>query len=46
MFNSRSPQALEYGKRLKKLADELKDDLVIIMRAYLENQELPLVGKV
>lgn len=30
------PQALEYGKRLKKLADELKDDLVIIMRAYLE----------
>ena len=28
--------ALEYGKRLKKLSDELKDDLVIIMRAYLE----------
>ncbi|EMG47770.1 ARO4 Phospho-2-dehydro-3-deoxyheptonate aldolase [Candida maltosa Xu316] len=28
--------ALEYGKRLKKLADELKDDLCIVMRAYLE----------
>jgi 3-deoxy-7-phosphoheptulonate synthase len=29
-------QALEYALRLKKLADELSDDLVIIMRAYLE----------
>ena len=28
--------ALEYGARLKQLADELKDDLLIIMRAYLE----------
>ncbi|CAI5757919.1 unnamed protein product [Candida verbasci] len=28
--------ALEYAARLKKLADELQDDLLIIMRAYLE----------
>ncbi|KAA8904151.1 hypothetical protein TRICI_005601 [Trichomonascus ciferrii] len=28
--------AKEYAGRLKSLADELKDDLVIIMRAYLE----------
>ena len=28
--------ALEYAGRLKKLSDELKDDLVIVMRAYLE----------
>ncbi|KAJ1911925.1 3-deoxy-7-phosphoheptulonate synthase [Mycoemilia scoparia] len=28
--------AIEYGQRLKKLADELKDDLLIIMRAYFE----------
>jgi 3-deoxy-7-phosphoheptulonate synthase len=29
-------QALEYASRLKKLSLELEDDLVIIMRAYLE----------
>lgn len=28
--------ALEYAARLKKLAGELEDDLVIVMRAYLE----------
>lgn len=28
--------AIEYAGRLKKLADELEDDLLIIMRAYLE----------
>lgn len=28
--------AQEYASRLKKLSDELKDDLCIIMRAYLE----------
>lgn len=28
--------ALEYGERLRALADELADDLVVIMRAYLE----------
>lgn len=28
--------ALEYASRLKKLSEELKDDLCIIMRAYLE----------
>ncbi|CAK9438435.1 uncharacterized protein LODBEIA_P26590 [Lodderomyces beijingensis] len=28
--------ALEYATRLKKLSDELKDDLCIVMRAYLE----------
>lgn len=28
--------ALDYAGRLKSLADELEDDLVIIMRAYLE----------
>lgn len=28
--------ALDYASRLKKLADELSNDLVIIMRAYLE----------
>ncbi|KAI5954803.1 ARO4 [Candida theae] len=28
--------ALEYAHRLKKLSEELKDDLCIIMRAYLE----------
>lgn len=28
--------ALEYGTRLRKLAEELEEDLVIIMRAYLE----------
>lgn len=28
--------AIEYGKRLRKLADDLVDDLVIVMRAYLE----------
>ncbi len=29
-------QALEYGARLKALADELHDDLLIVMRAYFE----------
>ncbi len=29
-------QALEYGHRLKAVADELRDDLVIVMRAYFE----------
>lgn len=28
--------ALEYASRLKKLSEELSDDLVIVMRAYLE----------
>ena len=28
--------ALEYGSRLKKLKDALKDDLVIVMRVYFE----------
>lgn len=28
--------AVTYGHRLRKLANELKDDLVIVMRAYLE----------
>jgi 3-deoxy-7-phosphoheptulonate synthase len=28
--------AIEYGERLKALSDELSDDLVVIMRAYLE----------
>ncbi|KAH3673703.1 hypothetical protein WICMUC_003519 [Wickerhamomyces mucosus] len=28
--------AMEYADRLKKLSEELKDELVIIMRAYLE----------
>ncbi|ODV96808.1 hypothetical protein PACTADRAFT_48618 [Pachysolen tannophilus NRRL Y-2460] len=31
-----SEAALDYARRLKKLSDELKYDLVIIMRAYLE----------
>jgi len=29
-------QAIEYGQRLKRVADELTDDLVIVMRAYFE----------
>ena len=29
-------QALEYGHRLKMVADELHDDLLIVMRAYFE----------
>ncbi len=29
-------QALEYGHRLKALADELQDDLCIVMRTYFE----------
>ncbi|HEY0857330.1 MAG TPA: 3-deoxy-7-phosphoheptulonate synthase [Albitalea sp.] len=29
-------QALEYGHRLKAVADELSDDLLIVMRAYFE----------
>ena len=29
-------QALEYAGRLKKLADELRDDLLIVMRVYFE----------
>jgi 3-deoxy-7-phosphoheptulonate synthase len=29
-------QALEYGHRLKAVADELQDDLLIVMRAYFE----------
>jgi 3-deoxy-7-phosphoheptulonate synthase len=28
--------ALDYASKLRKLADELEDDLVIVMRAYLE----------
>ena len=28
--------ALEYGRRLVALRDELKDDLLIVMRAYFE----------
>jgi 3-deoxy-7-phosphoheptulonate synthase len=33
--------ALEYAQRLKPLADELKDDLLIVMRAYLEKPVPP-----
>jgi len=29
-------QALEYGHRLKDVADELSDDLLVVMRAYFE----------
>jgi 3-deoxy-7-phosphoheptulonate synthase len=29
-------QAIEYGQRLKRAADELADDLVIVMRTYFE----------
>ena len=29
-------QAMEYGQRLKAVADELQDDLLIVMRAYFE----------
>jgi 3-deoxy-7-phosphoheptulonate synthase len=29
-------QALEYGERLKAVADRLQDDLLIVMRAYFE----------
>ena len=29
-------QAIEYGQRLKAVADELQDDLLIVMRAYFE----------
>jgi 3-deoxy-7-phosphoheptulonate synthase len=29
-------QAIEYGQRLKTVADELQDDLLIVMRAYFE----------
>jgi len=29
-------QAMEYGRRLKVVADELQDDLLIVMRAYFE----------
>jgi len=29
-------QAIEYGQRLKRVADELQDDLLIVMRAYFE----------
>src|SRR5215212_9967240 len=29
-------QALEYGQRLKSVADELADDLLIVMRTYFE----------
>ncbi|ORX81331.1 phospho-2-dehydro-3-deoxyheptonate aldolase [Anaeromyces robustus] len=28
--------AMDYAKRLKKVADELKDDLVVLMRCYFE----------
>ena len=30
------PAAIEYAHRLKALSDELKDDICVIMRAYLE----------
>ena len=29
-------QAIDYGQRLKAVADELQDDLLIVMRAYFE----------
>ena len=29
-------QAIEYGQRLKTVADELQDDLFVVMRAYFE----------
>jgi 3-deoxy-7-phosphoheptulonate synthase len=34
--------ALEYAQRLKPLADELQNDLLIVMRAYLEKPVPPL----
>jgi len=29
-------QAIDYGRRLKAVADELQDDLLVVMRAYFE----------
>jgi len=37
--------ALEYGKRLKALADEVSEQIFIIMRVYLRSQEQRLDGK-
>ena len=34
--------ALEYAHRLKPLSDELKGDLLIVMRAYLEKPVRPI----
>src|SRR4051794_33694971 len=33
--------ALDYGRRLKSLADELAQDLCVVMRVYLEEPRLP-----
>lgn len=38
--------ALEYAERLHKEAEKHKGELLIVMRAYLENQEQLLDGKV
>lgn len=37
--------AIQYGKRLKVLRDELKDNLEVVMRVYFENRVLQSVGK-
>ena len=37
--------ALEYAAKLKVLQEKYKDELMIIMRVYLKNQEQLLVGK-
>lgn len=38
--------AVEYGKRLKTLRDELKGDLEIVMRVYFEKPRTRWAGKV
>jgi 3-deoxy-7-phosphoheptulonate synthase len=38
-------QALEYGRRLKKVADDLQGDLLIVMRAYFEKPRTTLGWK-
>jgi 3-deoxy-7-phosphoheptulonate synthase len=38
-------QALEYGQRLKAVADTLGDDLVVVMRAYFEKPRTTLGWK-
>ncbi|CAI7069395.1 BEM_collapsed_G0009380.mRNA.1.CDS.1 [Saccharomyces cerevisiae] len=37
--------AYDYADRLAKISEKLSKDLLIIMRAYLENQGLLLAGK-
>ncbi len=38
-------QALEYGRRLKVVADDLHDDLLVVMRAYFEKPRTTLGWK-